>query len=142
MNNENKEFLTHSTFCTFEQIKKYILQKWLSQDALSKVHLNKYFKSTLLLLPGNINLNPGPTTWERNDALWELFAFHNCSFSTERLDHQLDPLSVVTNDAWNIFKKRDMHFIHLNINSILPKTDKIHYIAKLTNATVIGLSET
>ena len=87
-------------------------------------------------------MNPGPTTRERNDALWELFPFHNCSFSTERLDHQLDPLSVVTNDAWNIFQKRDMHFIHLNINSILPKTDKIHYIAKLTNATVIGLSET
>ena len=30
----------------------------------------------------------------------------------------------------------------MNINSILPKIDKIHYIAKLTNATVIGLSET
>ena len=35
-----------------------------------------------------------------------------------------------------------MHFIHLNINSILPKIDKIRYIAKLTNATVIGLSKT
>ena len=141
LNNENKEFLTYSTFCTFEQIKKYILQKWLSQDALSKVQLNKYFKSTLLL-PGDINLNPGPTTPERNYALRELFPFHNCSFSTERLDYQLDPLSVVSNDAWNIFQKRDMHFTHLNINSILPKIDKIHYIAKLTNATVIGLSET
>ena len=38
--------------------------------------------------------------------------------------------------------KRGMHFIHLNINSILPKTDEICYIAKLTNATVIGLSKT
>ena len=35
-----------------------------------------------------------------------------------------------------------MHFIHLNINSILPKIDEIRYIAKLTNATVIRLSET
>ena len=36
--NENKEeFLTNSTFCTLEQIEKYILQKRLSQDALSKV---------------------------------------------------------------------------------------------------------
>ena len=35
-----------------------------------------------------------------------------------------------------------MHFIHLNINSILPKTDEMRYTAKLTNATVIGLSET
>ena len=58
------------------------------------------------------------------------------------MDYQLDPLSVVSNDAWNIFQKRGMHFIHLNINSILPKTDEIRYIAKLTNATIIGLSET
>ena len=58
------------------------------------------------------------------------------------MDYQRDPLSVVSNDAWNIFQKRGMHFIHLNINSILPKIDEIRYIAKLTNATVIGLSET
>ena len=35
-----------------------------------------------------------------------------------------------------------MHFIHLNINSILSKIDEIRYITKLTNAIVIGLSET
>ena len=35
-----------------------------------------------------------------------------------------------------------MHFIHSNINSLLPKMDEIRCIAKLTNATVIGLSET
>ena len=87
-------------------------------------------------------LNHGPTTPKRNDILWELLPFHKCSFSTERMDYQLDPLSVVSNDAWNIFQKRGMHFIHLNINSILPKIDEIRYIAKLTNATVIGLSET
>ena len=57
------------------------------------------------------------------------------------MDYQLDPLSVVSNDAWNIFQKRGMHFIHLNINSIL-QIDEIRYTAKLTNATVIGLSET
>ena len=35
-----------------------------------------------------------------------------------------------------------MHFIHLNKNSLLPKIDEIRYIVKLTNAAVIGLSET
>ena len=35
-----------------------------------------------------------------------------------------------------------MHFIHFNINIILLKIDEIRYVAKLTNATVIGLSET
>ena len=145
LKNENKEeFLTYSTFCTLEQIEKNILRKRLSQDALSKVHLNKYgsYFKFILLLSGDINLNPGPTAPKRNDILWELLPFHNCSFSTERMDYQLDPLSVVSNDAWNIFQKRGMHFIHLNINSILPKIDEIRYIAKLTNATVIGLSET
>ena len=35
-----------------------------------------------------------------------------------------------------------MYFIHLNTNSLLFKIDEICHIAKLTNATVIGLSET
>ena len=35
-----------------------------------------------------------------------------------------------------------MYYIHLNINSILPKINEIRYITNLTNATVIGLSET
>ena len=96
----------------------------------------------MLLLWGDINLNPGPTAPKGDDILWELLPFHNYSFSTERMDYQLDPLSVVSNDAWNIFQKRAMYFIHLNINSILPKIDEIPYIAKLANATVIGLSET
>ena len=38
--------------------------------------------------------------------------------------------------------KRGMHFIHLNINSLPSKRDEIRYIAQLTNATVIGSSET
>ena len=92
-------------------------------------------------MSGDVNLNPGPTAPKRNDILWELLSFHLCSFSTERMDYQLDPLSAVSNDAWNMFQKRGMHFIHLNINSILPKIDKIRYTAKLTNTTVIGLSE-
>ena len=141
LKNENKEeFLTYSTFYPFEQIKQNILRERLSQDALSKVHLNRYgsYFKFVLLLSGDINLNPWPTTPKRNYILWELLSFHNCSFSCERMDYQLDPLSVVSNDTWNIFQKRGMHFIHWNINSILPKIDEIRYIAKLTNATVIG----
>ena len=126
------------------KLKKNILWKRLSQDALSKVHLNKYgsYFKFILLLSGDINLNPGPTAPKRNDILWELLPFHNCSFSTEPIDYQLDTLSVVSNDAWNIFQKRGMYFIHLNINIILPKIDERRHIAKLTNATAIGLSGT
>ena len=102
---------------------------------------HRYFEF-ILLQSGDINLNPGPTTPKRNGILWELLPFRNCSFSTERMDYQLHLLSVVGSDAWNMFQKRGMHFIHLNINSLLPKIDEIRYVAKLTNATVIGLSET
>ena len=74
--------------------------------------------------------------------LWELFSFHNYSFSAERMDYHLDSFSGNSNDGCKIFKKRGMHLIHLSINRLLSKIDEIRYIAKLTNATVIGLSET
>ena len=145
LKNENtEEFLTCGTFCTFELTEKTIVRKWLSQVALPKVHLNKYgsyFKFILLML-GNINLNSRPTTSKRNNMLLELLEFHNFSFPTESMDYQQrDSLPEVSNDAWKIFQKRGMHFIHLNVNSLLSKTDEIRYIAKLTNATIIGLSE-
>ena len=68
-------------------------------------------------------------------------SFPHCSFSNERIDYQLDSLPEIKSDAWNIFQKRGMHFIHLNINSLLSKIDEICLIAKPANATVIGLSE-
>ena len=35
-----------------------------------------------------------------------------------------------------------MHFIHININSLLLKIDELRYIANRTNASIIGISET
>ena len=35
-----------------------------------------------------------------------------------------------------------MNFIHLNVNSLLPKIHEIRQLAKRTNATIIGISET
>ena len=80
----------------------------------------------------DINLYGGPTNPKRNAMLWK-------HLTTERLSVFL---SKISNDAWNIFQKRGMHFIHLNINSLLSKINEVSYIAKLKNATVIGLSET
>ena len=71
------------------------------------------FHRLLLLLSGDISLNPGP--------------FHN-----------LQPL--YQND-WNIFKHKGLHSLHLNINSLLPKIDELRHIARLTNAAVIRISE-
>ena len=63
----------------------------------------------ILLLSGDINLNPGPTQ---------------------------------ISETWSVFKKRGLHFVHLNINSLPSKIEELGQIAKNTNSAVIGLSET
>ena len=68
----------------------------------------KFFR-LILLLSGDINLNPGPT-------------------------------QIL--ETWLVFKKRGLHFVHLNINSLSSKTEELRQIAKNTNSAVIGLSET
>ena len=48
---------------------------------------------------------------------------------------------TLVNNEWNVFKARGLLFIHININSLLPKTEEIHRIACLSNAAVIRISE-
>ena len=66
----------------------------------------------ILLLPSDISLNPGPN----------------------RTNHQL------TEDL-KVFKNRGLHFIHLNINSLLSKIDELREIVKASNVTVLGITE-
>ena len=71
-----------------------------------------YFKM-VLILSGDIKLNPGPVT-----------------------RHQInDP-------KFEAFNNKGLHFIHLNINSLLPKIDELCKIGKCSNAAVIGMTET
>ena len=42
---------------------------------------------------------------------------------------------------WKVFIQRELHFIHLNINSLLSKIDELKIIAKNTGASVIGITE-
>ena len=74
---------------------------------------NKLFHRILLIISGDISLNPGPVYNSQS----------SCS------------------NEWNVFKAKGIHLIHLNVNSLLPKIDEIRYIAARTNATVIGISE-
>ena len=67
----------------------------------------------LLLLSGDISLNPGP--------------FYN--------NQSLDSYE------WDVFRSKRIHLIHLNVNSLFPKIDEIRYIAERTKATVIGITE-
>ena len=52
--------------------------------------------------------------------------------------HNLQPLDQ---NEWNIFEYRGLHFFQLNINSLMAKIDELRHIARLTNAAVIGISE-
>ena len=74
---------------------------------------NKTYFRLLLLLSGDISLNPGPINGSQQ---------HNY-------------------DQWAVFKKIGLHFVHINVNSLLPKTDELRYIAKLSEAAVIDISE-
>ena len=74
---------------------------------------NSYFNLLLLLLD-DISLNP-----------------------EHRHNNQLQPQS-----EWSAFNSKGFHFIHLNVNSLFPKIDENRNIAKLSNAAVIGISET
>ena len=47
----------------------------------------------------------------------------------------------VNEDEWLPFKKRGLHFIHININSLLHKIDEIRAIAKKSMPTIIGITE-
>ena len=43
---------------------------------------------------------------------------------------------------WKAFKHKGMHFLHLNVNSLLPKMYEVKMIANKSNATILGISET
>ena len=73
---------------------------------------NHLYLKMLLILSGDINLNPGPVN------------IHQIK------DHKFE-----------VFTRKGLHFIHLNINSLLPKIDELRHIAKNSNTAVIGISE-
>ena len=59
------------------------------------------FMKLLLLHSGDISLNPGPS----------------------HINQTSD------NNDWDVFKARGLHFIHININSLLPKIEELRCIA-------------
>ena len=87
----------------------------LQLDSLNKIRCLKnhclYLKLTLLF-SGDITLNPGPNRTNRQ--------------LTENL---------------KVFKNRGLHFIHLNINNILSKTDELREIVKASNSAIAGFTE-
>ena len=91
-----RDFFTHESINISNDINQAYLRGSLNFFTLSKLkfkNIPSFFKH-ILLLSGDISLNPGPIQ------------------------------SQLNNDIWSPFKRRGLHFIHLNINSILPKIDE------------------
>ena len=66
----------------------------------------------ILILSGDVSLNPGP-----------VYNYHTPNLT-----------------EWDIFKIKGFQLLHLNVNSLLPKTDELRNIAKLSNAAVIVIT--
>ena len=73
----------------------------------------KNFYQFLLLLSGHVSLNPGPV--------------------------QISP--AVSVNIWEPLNKKGLHFLHININSLLPKIDELKCIASKTQVAIIGITE-
>ena len=71
------------------------------------------FYKFLLLLSGDISLNLGPV--------------------------QSSP--DISSTIWETLNKKGLHFLHININSLLSKKDEIRFIANKTKAAIIGITE-
>ena len=66
-----------------------------------------------MLLSGDLSLNPGPVQ-----------------------------ISLAVNlNIWEPLNKKDLHFLHIDINSLLPKIDELKCIANKTKTAIIGITE-
>ena len=74
------------------------------------------FLKLILLLSGDIESNPGPDSHAIN-------------------------LTQNAKDIWSPFKSRGLHFIHLNINSLLPKIDELRNITYNNQPAVVRITE-
>ena len=81
------------------------------------------------------------------------FDCHRCNYAKEmpffhEENLEENPEAVTLNEpnitdfeGFTTFEKRGLHFMHLNINSILPKIDELRLIAFKSHAAVIGITE-
>ena len=109
------EFFNLGTISSCHYSQHTILHRNLVCLAITNLKCRNYnsFYKFLLLLSGDVSLNPGPV--------------------------QISP--PVNINFWEPFNKKDLHFLHININSLLPKIDELKCIANKTKATAIGITE-
>ena len=103
------------------------------------------------VLSGDINAKPGPTT-VTNNSISTTVTNNSIPLNTLPFHNHREPTippnaialgccKAYGNFQWKIFNKKGLHILHLNINSLWPKIDEINFIAKQSNASIIGISE-
>ena len=109
------EFFNLEIITSCHYIQHIILHRNLVCLAITNLTYRNYnrFYQFLLLLSGDVSLNPGPV--------------------------QISPPVNVT--IWEPFNKKGLHFLHININSLLPKIDELKCIANKATAAIIGITE-
>ena len=109
------EFFNLETVTSCHYIQHIILHRNFVCLAITNLKYRNYnsFYQFLLLLSGDVRLNPGPV--------------------------QISP--PVNVNMWEPFNKKGLHFLHININSLLPRIDELKCIANKTKAAIIGITE-
>ena len=114
-NSPTKEFFTTEVLRITYKINEFSADMYFKLFTISKMKnkYNRLYLKIILILSGDIELNPGPV--DRNQ---------------------------IKKEDFEVFNNKGLHFMHLNINGLLNKIDELRYIARSSNAAVIGITET
>ena len=109
------EFFNLKTIASCHYIQHIILNRNLVCLVIKNLKYRNYnsIYQFLVLLSGDVSLNPEPV--------------------------QISP-SVNVN-IWEPFNKKGLYFLHINMNSLVPKTDELKCITNKTKAAIIGITE-
>ena len=109
------DFFNLETLTSCRHIQHITLHKNFVFLAVTNLKHKNYtnFYKFLLLLSGDVSLNPGPV--------------------------QRSP--DISSTIWEPLNKKGLHFLHININSLLSKKDEIRCIVNKTKAAIIGITE-
>ena len=94
-------------------------------DKLSNVKVvntDRLLLTLSLLMCGDVHPCPGPSQVNSSNSNSHNSEGHSSQFEC--------------------FKQKGLHFIHINVRSLIPKVDELRLIARNSNAAVIGVSET
>ena len=115
-NCSNKHFFSIEALKASQDISNFYQQRCFYLLTMSKIQYRRQslFFVNMLLLSNDISTNPGPNQ---------------------------NQVAHLSNNIWSPFRKRGLHMIQLNINSLLPKLDEIRNIAKHAKPAIFGITE-